>query len=242
MKLRARPVCSPVRRIGPAILLPLACLAACQGAPPAPTTGAAPAPAVAPATPAAVAQRHAVASDASEIRLLVYRAGPLARVGHSHVVVGTARGEIRVGTDAAASGFSLEIPVASFDVDPPAARAEEGEEFATQISAQGREATRQNMLGKDVLDAERFPAIRIESVALSGPRWAPAVSAEVTLRGVTRAVRFPAAVFASGDAITAIATFEIRQTEFGITPYSALGGGLQVRDAIEVRARIVARR
>ncbi|HVB46809.1 MAG TPA: YceI family protein [Burkholderiales bacterium] len=196
-----------------------------------------------PAAPIApAATRFAVDPQASEIRVLVYRAGPLARFGHDHVVIGRVRGEIRVGASAATSGFRLEIPVASFQVDPPAARAEEGAEFAEAVSAQAREGTRHNMLGAEVLDAAHYPLIRIASVSLAGPRWNPTVTARVTLRGTTRELRFPAAVFEGPDTLTVIAQLRLDQTEFGIQPFSILGGGLRVRDALDLRLRIVARR
>ncbi|HEY4971652.1 MAG TPA: YceI family protein [Steroidobacteraceae bacterium] len=188
------------------------------------------------------ATRYVVDPEASEIRLLVYRAGPLARFGHNHVVTGRVRGEIRAGAGAAASGFRLEVPVASFAADPPEARAEEGEDFAADVSEQARSGTRENMLGKEVLDAASHPLIRIDSVALAGPRWSPKVLARVTLRGATRELRFPAAVIQQDDLLTAVANFKIRQSDFGVTPFSALGGGLQVRDTVEVRIRVVARR
>jgi polyisoprenoid-binding protein YceI len=180
--------------------------------------------------------------QASEIRLLVYRDGPLARFGHNHVVVGRVQGEIRAGDAATSSGFRLEIPVESLAVDPPAARAEEGEEFAASVSDPARRGTRENMLGADVLDAANYPLIRIESVALAGPRWAPAVTARVTLRGKARDLRFPAAVVQQGDQVVVIASFTISQSEFGIKPFAALNGGLRVRDALDVRIRVVARR
>jgi len=179
---------------------------------------------------------------ASEIRLLVYRAGPLARFGHNHVIAGGVRGEIWAGSGAAESGFRLEVPVESLAVDPPAARAEEGKEFAAEVSAEARQGTRANMLGGEVLDAARYPLIRIESVALTGPRWNPTVFARATLRGATRDLQFPAAVAQDGDRLTVIAGFRVRQSDFGITPFAALGGGLQVRDAIDVRIRLTARR
>lgn len=217
-------------------------LAACQ-TPPAQQGGAALAqPAEPPAQISPAAARFAVDPQASEIRVLVYRAGPLARFGHDHVVIGRVRGEIRAGDSAADSGFRLEIPVASFQVDPPAARAEEGGEFAEPVSAQAREGTRHNMLGAEVLDAAHYPLIRIESLSLAGPRWNPTVTARVTLRGATHDLRFPAAVFEGPDTLTVIAKFRLDQTEFGLQPFSILGGGLRVRDALDIRLRIVARR
>jgi hypothetical protein len=138
--------------------------------------------------------------------------------------------------------FALKILVKSFIVDPPAARLEEGEEFAAGVSDEARQATRDNMLGKDVLDAAGKPLIEIESTALAGPRWNPIVYARTTLRGASRNLRFPAAVIQQGDGLTVIASFRIRQSDFGMTPFTALGGGLQVQDAIDIRLRVVARR
>ena len=165
----------------------------------------------------------------------------MARVGHNHVMVGRAQGEIRAADTAAASGFSIEIPVDSLQVDAPALRAEEGEDFAATVSDQARKGTRDNMLGPDVLDAAHYALIRIESVALRGPRWNPDVDARITVRGRTSMLTFPVAVFEQRDALTVIAAFGVRQTELGMTPYAILGGALSVRDAIDVRIRLVAR-
>jgi len=188
------------------------------------------------------APRYAVDPEESEIRLLVYRGGPLARFGHNHVIVGRVRGEIRAGEGAAASGFRLEIPVESFAVDPPAARAEEGAEFAAQISESARRGTRENLLGADVLDAAKHPLIRIESIALVGPEWGPTVTARVTLRGVARDLRFAAAVLRQHGKLAVVASFRLNQSEFGIEPFSALNGGLLVRDPLDIRIRVAARR
>ena len=186
-------------------------------------------------------KRYIVDPTASEIRLLVYRDGPMARVGHNHVMVGQVRGEISVSDTAAASSFSIEIPVESLQVDAPALRAEEGEEFAATVSDQARKGTRDHMLGADVPDAAHYPRIRIESTALLGPRWNPNVSARIAVRGKTSDLKFPAAVFEHDDTLTVIAAFRVLQTNLGITPYSILGGALTVRNAIDIRMRLVAK-
>jgi hypothetical protein len=232
----------PWQTVRRALLFPLLVLAACQTLSPPEETAVLPVPADIGVTLPADAPRFIVDPEASEIRLLVYRAGPLARFGHNHVITGRARGEIRAGFGATASGFRLEVPVESFVADPPAARAEEGDEFATEVSEQARRDTRENMLGKDVLDAASHPLIRIDSLTLVGPRWNPTVLARVALRGATRDLRFPAAVIEQDDLITVVANFRVRQSDFGVTPFNTLGGGLQVRDMIEIRIRLVARR
>lgn len=177
---------------------------------------------------------------ASELRVLVYRAGPLSGFGHDHVLVAPVNGVVHAGASSNQSGFRIHVNVADFDVDPPAARAEEGED--ADVSAEARDGTRENLLGKDVLDARHHPRIVIESVAMTGPRWNPAVRARVTLRGVARDITFPAAVFERDDTLTVIANFPIVQSDFGMEPFSVLGGGLKVRDALDVRVRVVAQR
>jgi polyisoprenoid-binding protein YceI len=220
-------------------------LSACQTLPSAETAAAPPVPTneTAPAnvTASPGGKRYIVDPQASEIRLLLYRDGPMARVGHNHVMVGQVRGELRVSETAAASGFSIEIPVESLQVDAPALRAEEGEEFAATVSDQARKGTRDNMLGADVLDATHYPLIRIESDALLGPRWNPDVNARITVRGKTNELKFPAAVFEQPGSLTVITAFRVLQSELGIKPYSILGGAVTVRDAIDVRVRMVAR-
>jgi polyisoprenoid-binding protein YceI len=188
------------------------------------------------------AARYGVDERASEVRLLMYRDGPLARFGHNHVVVGRVQGEIRAGDSAAASGFRLEIPVESFAVDPPEARAEEGEAFAAPVPEPARRDTREDMLGSRMLDAANHPLIRIESIALVGPDWAPTVIARVTVRDAARDLRFDASVFRQDDVLTAVASFWIDQSALGIKPFTTPDGGLRVRDALFIRLRIIARR
>lgn len=214
-------------------------LSACQTLPPA---GIAPAP----TTTTSVAafpdgKRYIVDPQASEIRLLVYRDGPMARVGHNHVMAGSVRGELRVSDTAAASSFRIEIPVESLEVDAPALRAEEGDEFSATVSDPARKGTRDNMLGVDMLDAAHYPLIRIESVALLGPRWNPDVTARITVRGKTSELKFPAAVFDGHGLITVIAAFRVLQSDLGMKPFSILGGAVTVRDAIDIRVHLVAR-
>jgi polyisoprenoid-binding protein YceI len=213
--------------------------AACETVPPAAPTAVLPEPVSAEISVPIAATRFAIDPQGSEVRLLVYRAGPLARFGHNHVIVGRVHGEIRAGNAGAASGFRLEIPVDSFGVDPPAARAEEGADFAAEVSEQARNGTRENMLGASVLDAADHPRIAIASIALVGPDWNPTVTARVTLRGATRDLRFPAAVFRDGARLTVIANFRINQSDFGIEPLALLGGGLRVHDPIDIRVRLV---
>lgn len=215
-------------------------LAACQAPPPvtAPVTApqAAPAP-----VPGAVAYR--LDARNSEVRILVYRGGPLAKFGHSHVVqAGGLQGDIHVAPDVRHSTFQLVMAPAQFIVDPDDARAEEGPEFSGPLSPQAAAATRRNMLGPKVLDAENHPHITLQSVSLSGPEWAPDATVLIHLRGVSRQLTLPLAVQRDADTITITGTFSLRTSDFGIEPFTAMGGGLTVQDEVRIRFRLVARR
>ena len=187
------------------------------------------------------AVRHEILPDLSDIRFLVFRAGPLARFGHNHVIQAkNIRGEIYLAPDIHQSSFYIEIPVGDFLVDAEEARLDEGEEFSPQPDEDAIAGTSRNMLGEKVLDAARYPMIEIKSLALTGPAWGMDITMRIKMHAVERDIVVPSAVEYSNDKLVATAFFSINQTDFGITPMSVLAGGLQVQDAIKVRMRIVA--
>jgi hypothetical protein len=187
--------------------------------------------------------RHEIRGDLSAIRFLVFRAGPLARLGHNHVVEAkNIRGDVWLAADIQQSSFFIELAVKDFDLDAEAARAEEGDEFFPQPDDEAIAGTRKNMFGEKVLDAARFPTIEIRSLALSGPAWGMDVALRIGMHGVERDMVVPTAVDVSGDTIVATAFFSIDQSDFGITPLSVLGGALQVANTVKVRMRVVAKK
>ena len=56
----------------------------------------------------------------------------------------------------------------------------------------------------------------------------------MTIKDRVRAIEVPLTVARKTDAVTASGAFRIRQSDFGITPFSVGGGALQVADEIEV--------
>lgn len=230
------------RGILPALLLGLTAtlLAACQTAPVAGTKSLATSPL--PPLPVQGSVHYVLDADRSDVRFLVYRAGPLAAlIGHNHVIEASQlSGDIYLTPDIRASGFSLTLPVAGFVVDDPAARNVEGPEFTPQPSAAAIEGTRQNMLGPEVLDAKRFPVVSIRSVKLLGPDWGLDATVRITLHGTARDITVPIAVERDGESLTVTGAFDIQQSDFGITPFSVGGGALRVRNSVRVRFHFVA--
>ena len=221
--------------------LGLLCLSGCQTSP-APPSAALPASRVhASETATENAVRYEILADRSDVRFLVFREGPLAKLGHNHVIQAkTIRGEILVAPDIHQSRFFIEIPVKDFHVDAAELRRDEGGDFLPQPDDDAIAGTTRNMLGEKVLDVANYPMIEIESVALNGPDWGLDVTMRIRLHGVEREIVVPAAVAHDRDTLVVTAVFSIRQSDFAIVPMRVFGGALQVGDTVKVRMRIVA--
>lgn len=178
--------------------------------------------------------------QASEIRIVVLPAGTLARFGHPHVIGGAVvDGTVVLAEPFSESGFSLRIDTQALEVDRPDWRANEG--FDPELSASAIEGTRDNMRSGSLLNVAEYPEILIESISLSGPTWQPDVEVRIQLRGQSRELTVPIALIIEVDQLTATGRFSLRQSDFGIEPFSAAGGSLSVADEILIRFRIVAR-
>ena len=184
-------------------------------------------------------RRYIVLHRQSETRFILQPAGALARLGHPHVIGGPViDGEIRINDDFHRSGLELSIDVSALQIDHPTWRTDEG--FDPEMSDSAIEDTRQNMLSAEQLNADNHPFIHIESISVTGPRWQPDIEARITLAGESRELTVPVTLEMDEYNLTAIGRFRIRQSEFGITPFSTAGGSLRVADDVLVRFRIVA--
>lgn len=218
-------------------------LSSCQISPPATEkgiikeTGLSPLPTL----PIKGAAHYKINSDQSEIRILVYRGGPLAKFGHNHVMLAKQiMGDVYLAPALSNSGFILTFPVKQIEIDLPKARAEEGEDFATRPSPEAIDGTRKNMLGPDILDAETYPTITIRSVNIKGPEDNSMAKIQITMHGVTKELSTPVSIEHSEDNLMASGALTLRTSDFNIKPFSVLGGGLQVQDEIKIRFHILA--
>jgi polyisoprenoid-binding protein YceI len=185
--------------------------------------------------------RFVVERDYSEVRIVVYPAGSLARFGHPHVIGGAViDGEVILAEPFHDSALRLRIDLDALEVDRPEWRSDEG--FDPDMSSSAIEGTRDNLRSARVLDIERHPAIAIESTGINGPRWQPDIDLRIELRGQARELTVPISLALEDNQLTATGQFSLRQSEFGIEPFSAAGGNLQVADDILIRFRIQARR
>jgi polyisoprenoid-binding protein YceI len=194
------------------------------------------------ATPTGAATRTLqVDPERTVVTVTVRRAGPLAKLGHDHVITSADEaGSVWLGSTPADSSFELTLPVDRFDVDLPAARAAAGVEFAAPVPDDARAGTRHNMLRAEVLDGEQFPTLTLRSSAASGAWPQPIVRVAVTLKGVAREQEIPVVVERDTAGLTARGELRLNQTDFGITPFSVAGGAIRVADTLEIRFELAA--
>lgn len=166
-------------------------------------------------------------APASLLTITVRRGGALARLGHDHVIASrTLDGWVAPQKGLAEFRFRLD----AMSVDEAALRAQAGLE--TTPSSEAIAGTRHNMLVR-VLEAERYPLVTVQARYSTTPG---VLDAAITLHGVTRQVAVPTVITsgADGSSLQASGKLLLKQSDFGITPFSVLGGAMAVQDQMEL--------
>jgi len=190
---------------------------------------------------AIAAAPYRIDSMQSELRILVYRAGPMAMLGHNHVIANRSLGGwVRYAGKAADASFALTVPNAGFVVDDDAMRREEGAEFAEETPQDAKSGTLHNMQSAALLDAAQFPEITVRSVAIAGPPDGLTATVEVSVAGHESRIDVPFTLEASPGRLAAHGEVWVRQSALGLTPFSVMMGALRVRDDIRVKFRFAA--
>jgi polyisoprenoid-binding protein YceI len=237
---------SVVKRQG-TVLLCLA-LAACGAPPPRPSApagesqpGASTPGASTPGGSApAAGDRYRIDPDHSELRLLVYRAGPMASLGHNHVISTHGLQGWATYGNASSAAFALTVPVADFVIDDPQRRMEEGADFADSVTEEARSGTAHNMLGPAVLNAADFPALTIRSVSVTAGSGSLQARVALEVAGHASMLDVPFMLETSPHRLIAHGELALRQSSIGLTPFSVFLGALKVQDELRVKFKFVA--
>jgi hypothetical protein len=184
----------------------------------------------------------------SALVVLAYRAGPLAALGHNHVIAcHCLAGTVYLTADPLRASFDLRIAVGQFTVDDPALRAaEHSADFPPDVPQPARQGTRRNMLGAALLDASGYPEIVLQAKDLhpsvDGKSGDLVAQVLVQVRGQVHSIVVPLHYRIRSDELVASGEFPLEQTALGLTPFSAVGGALRVRNTMTIRFRVVAKR
>jgi polyisoprenoid-binding protein YceI len=173
--------------------------------------------------PLSAQARRPIDPARSTVTIHVDRGGLFSFFGDNHLVSGPV-----------ASGWISTVAPArvEFTVDAAALRVRD-----PWLSASDRTKVQERMLGPEVLDVERYPAVSFVStsvVAAGDQEWT--VSGKLTLHGATRDVRVPVR-FTEGRYRGSV---RIRQTDFGIRPVTVAIGTVRVKDEIRVEFEVEA--
>lgn len=221
----------------------LTSLAGCPTRPRAPEPSAA--TQIAPAPPA---QSHEgrpfdVATGESLLTILAFRGGTLAKFGHNHVIAShDVRGTFYVPDDISHSTFELHIPVGQLAIDEPDLRAKEGPDFPKDVPDSAKEGTRRNMLSESLLNGAQYDEITLISQKIdpTAPGSKVRADVQITVRGQSHTISVPVTYSLSGDRLTADGDLSLKQSDLGLTPFTAALGALAVQDEMRVRFHFVA--
>jgi len=172
-------------------------------------------------------------ATASLLRIVAFRGGAAARLGHHHILqaedfkaalwlpdsgLAGAQGELRVRLDA-------------LQIDAPAWRAAAGGEFNEKpVGPEAIAGTRSNLL--KALEAAAHPEVRLQLLNLSGaaPWWIAAL--RLNLAGRAADYRVALAVAQTPERLRLQGRIALRHSDHGLAAFSLLGGLLAVQDGV----------
>jgi len=174
--------------------------------------------------PAVLAQDRPVSytlvSEASVLQVHTYKGGLFGKFGHEHdvrahafsgTVIYDARDPSASHVDVSVRTDSLLVVAASDSSDIP-------------------EITR--AMRDQVLRADRFPHITFTSTEVTAHDSTVHIRGDLTMVGRTRPVAMDLTLQETPDALRARGSFTVKQTDFGIRPYSAALGTIKVKNEI----------
>jgi hypothetical protein len=177
----------------------------------------------------------------SSIKIYAFRGGAAPTAGHNHVLSSPEfTGFVYLPNEGTSNArFDLEFRLDQLEIDNPDNRLNLGDAFASMPSLGAIKHTRDHMLGEDNLQAGHFPFVHIHSVHVAGEIPKLAIEVLFELHGQEQKMLIPLNVEISPDHLSAKGAFVIRQSDFGIKPYSVLGGFLAVQNEVLIEFSLV---
>ena len=184
----------------------------------------------------AQSKTYTISSSESDFRVLVSKAGLFSGLAHDHEIgVKSFSGQVTLPRAGAGSGsLALEIDARSLAVLDK----EPSEEDRKKIFS---------AMHNDVLESAKYEKITFKSVSVSdlkqtgGNTYGFVLNGDLSLHGVTKRIAIPVGLTVTPQQLRASGQYTLKQTDFGIKVYSAMGGMVKVKNEIVVHFDIVAK-
>ncbi len=186
----------------------------------------------------AKASAHTYSIVASESSFWVYvgKAGLLSGLAHNHTIgVKAFTGRVII-PEAGASAATLELN----------ADAKSLTILDKEVNDKDR-AEITNSMNTAVLESGTYPKISFRSVSVSelkdagNNNYSFTLNGDLTLHGATKRIAIPVTATITPQQLKASGKYTLRQSDFGIKPYSAAGGTIKVKNEVVVNFAIVAK-
>ncbi len=177
----------------------------------------------------------------STVRIYVFRGGRAATAGHNHVLSAPHfAGFLYLPATGAAKGrFDLAFRLDQLEIDNPRYRSALGDAFSSVLTREDIKGVREHMLGANNMQADKFPFVRVHSLQITGEPPKLAAKVEIEMHGQQQAMWIPLSVEGLPEHVSVAGSFVLRQTDFGVQPYSVFGGFLAVQNEVVIEFKLL---
>src|SRR5262249_55395160 len=181
------------------------------------------------------AKTYQVDTDSSRVYAKV---GSATRIGHPHGV----EGKLKSGNISPGAGGELVFDLSAFKADTQEARQKVGLE-GKKVTENEAKKVNEAMRSAEVLDVEKFPTATYTIIAIkpaekqeAGAPGMYQANGRFALHGAEQPLQFKAKLERTDKEgrLKLSGSFAIKQTVYGVTPYSAAGGLAKVADELEI--------
>lgn len=181
---------------------------------------------------------YQISTAESLVLIRASSAGRMKHLGHDHIIASEdVAGFILLTDDLVGSHADLQFPLRGLIVDKAIYRDEF--DLDGEVSVDKIEGTYRNMQSA-VLESALFPYAQLSIAYVSGDSEQLTLSAEIRLHGNVAKYHVPVRLLKEGDRLSVTGTFPIQHSDFGMTPFSAVGGLVRVAEEIALNFSIVA--
>jgi len=146
--------------------------------------------------------------------------------------------------------FSGSVTISDAGADSGAVRLEVDAKSLVVLDKKVNDDDRQKIfrdMHDKVLESEKYPKVSFRSTSVSnlkklgGEDYSMTLNGDLILHGITKRIAVPMTATITSRQIRVKGKYPLRQSDYGIKPYSAAGGTIKVKDEVIVNFSIIAK-